>query len=102
MDSEKIWLAIGFLAQALFASRFIVQWIASERAKQSVIPIAFWYLSLFGGILLFAYAVWRRDPVFIMGQGSGVFIYSRNLYLIYKNKKREGELVESKECLSNK
>ncbi|GAB6887074.1 lipid-A-disaccharide synthase N-terminal domain-containing protein [Desulfothermus okinawensis JCM 13304] len=89
MLTDKIWLGIGFFAQALFASRFIVQWIASERAKESVVPVAFWYISLCGGILLFAYATWRRDPVFMLGQCSGIFIYSRNLYLIHKKKKRE-------------
>ena len=89
MVSDKIWLGIGFFAQALFASRFIVQWIASEKAKESVVPVAFWYISLLGGILLFLYATWRQDPVFMLGQGSGIFIYSRNLYLIHKKKKRE-------------
>ncbi len=86
---EKFWLGVGFVAQAIFASRFIVQWIASERAKESIVPVSFWILSLFGGILLFSYALWRRDPVFIVGQGSGLFIYSRNLYLIYKKKQRD-------------
>ncbi len=85
---DKIWIAIGFLAQGIFASRFLVQWIVSERAGRSIVPVAFWILSLVGGMLLFSYAVWRRDPVFILGQGSGIFIYSRNLYLIYKNKGR--------------
>jgi len=89
MVSDKIWLGIGFFAQALFASRFIVQWIASEKAKESVVPEAFWYISLLGGILLFLYASWRQDPVFMLGQGSGIFIYSRNLYFIHKKKKRE-------------
>ncbi len=89
MSVDKIWMGIGFLAQAIFASRFIVQWIASERAKESVVPVAFWFLSLFGGTLLFSYAVWRKDPVFILGQASGIFIYSRNLYLIYRKKRRE-------------
>ncbi len=90
MVMDKIWLGIGFFAQAIFASRFIVQWIASERAKESVVPVSFWFLSLFGGILLFMYALWRRDPVFVLGQGTGIFIYSRNLYLIYRKKKMEG------------
>lgn len=86
--SNKIWLFIGFAAQILFASRFIVQWIASERKKESVVPLTFWFLSLGGGALLFAYAVFRRDPVFMLGQGSGLFVYSRNLYLIYRKKKQ--------------
>jgi lipid-A-disaccharide synthase-like uncharacterized protein len=77
-------LILGFVAQGLFAARFIVQWIASERAKQSVVPIAFWFLSLAGGGLLVIYASLRKDPVFILGQASGLIIYIRNLYLIYK------------------
>ena len=90
--ADKIWLGIGFLAQFLFSMRFIVQWIISEKKKESVIPIYFWYFSLGGGILLLLYAIHRKDPVFILGQGMGVFIYVRNLMLIYKkrNKKVEG------------
>jgi lipid-A-disaccharide synthase-like uncharacterized protein len=76
------WLVLGFIAQALFASRFVVQWISSERAGQSVVPIAFWYLSLGGAVLLLIYAIYRRDPVFILGQSMGGFIYARNLALI--------------------
>ncbi len=86
---DKIWLGIGFLAQFLFSMRFIVQWIASEKRKESIIPIYFWYFSLGGGILLLLYAIHRKDPVFILGQGMGVFIYLRNLMLIYKKKKKE-------------
>lgn len=80
------WLILGFCAQGMFAMRFLVQWIASEKKKKSVIPIEFWYLSLAGGIMLFFYAVHREDPVFILGQTTGVFIYSRNLYFVYKNR----------------
>lgn len=87
MTPEKIWLGIGFSAQALFSARFLVQWIASEKAGRSVVPVAFWFLSLLGGALLLAYAVWRRDPVFIIGQGAGLIIYSRNLYLIHCEKR---------------
>jgi len=83
---EKFWLSLGFLAQALFAARFVVQWIASERAKKSVVPLAFWFLSLAGGGLLLIYAIWRKDPVFILGQSTGFLIYSRNLYLIHKER----------------
>ena len=83
MDAEKIWLAIGFAGQGLFFSRFLVQWIVSERRRRSVIPNSFWFLSLFGGLTLFSYAVWRADPVFIAGQSIGVFVYIRNLWLIY-------------------
>ncbi|MEJ5366019.1 MAG: lipid-A-disaccharide synthase N-terminal domain-containing protein [Desulfosoma sp.] len=87
MSPEKIWLGVGFSAQALFSARFFVQWIASERAGRSVVPVAFWILSVFGGALLLAYALWRRDPVFIVGQGAGLIIYGRNLYLIYREKR---------------
>ena len=76
------WILLGFIAQAFFTMRFLVQWIASERAKRSVVPIAFWFFSLGGGALLFIYAVKRQDPVFIAGQGMGLFIYIRNLWLI--------------------
>ena len=77
-----VWLAVGFAGQALFSMRFLVQWIASERARRSVIPKPFWYLSLAGGLTLLAYAIHRHDPVFILGQSSGAFIYGRNLWLI--------------------
>lgn len=84
MGVERIWLAVGFLGQAFFSARFIVQWVASERRKQSVVPVFFWYFSLGGGLTLFLYAVYRRDPVFILGQGAGLFVYLRNLYFIYR------------------
>lgn len=85
LDSEHLWLAIGFLGQILFSMRFLVQWIASEKRGESVIPVAFWYFSIGGGLLLFAYSLWRVDPVFIVGQSLGVFIYGRNLYLIHRS-----------------
>jgi lipid-A-disaccharide synthase-like uncharacterized protein len=85
---EKIWLGIGLFAQLLFSARFLVQWIASERAKKSVIPVYFWYFSLGGAVMLLAYAIHRKDPVFILGQSTGLLIYSRNIYLIYKEKKQ--------------
>ena len=87
---EKFWLALGFAAQALFASRFLVQWIASEREGRSVIPFAFWFLSLAGGALLLTYAIWRKDPVFIVGQSCGVFVYTRNLTLLYRERSKAG------------
>lgn len=87
MSKETTWLIIGFLGQFFFSMRFILQWIASERKRRSVIPIAFWYFSLLGGTTLLAYALYRKDPVFILGQSLGVFIYARNLYLIYREKK---------------
>ncbi len=86
---DKIFLYIGLFGQLCFSMRFIIQWIYSEKAKKSVIPVAFWYFSLSGGIILLIYAIYHRDPVFIMGQAPGVFIYSRNIYLIHKNKKEE-------------
>jgi lipid-A-disaccharide synthase-like uncharacterized protein len=82
IDQFDGWVLLGFLAQGLFTMRFLVQWIASERARRSVIPIAFWFFSLGGGALLFIYAIQRQDPVFIAGQGLGLFIYVRNLWLI--------------------
>ena len=83
---ELAWVGIGFLAQSLFMMRFVVQWIASEKAKASVMPVAFWYFSLGGGAMLLAYAIHRRDPVFIFGQALGLFVYARNLMLIHKNR----------------
>ena len=85
-NSDKIWLAIGFCGQFLFAMRFIVQWIVSEKRKESVIPIYFWYFSLGGGLTLLSYAIHRKDPVFILGQGLGLFIYIRNLMFIHSKK----------------
>jgi lipid-A-disaccharide synthase-like uncharacterized protein len=78
---------LGAFGQALFASRFIVQWIASEMKGKSVIPLAFWYFSLGGGILLLAYAIYREEPVFIAGQLPGIVVYSRNLYFIFRDKR---------------
>ena len=85
--AEKVWLTIGFTAQLMFSMRFIVQWIASERARRSIVPETFWYFSLAGGALLFAYAVYRLDPVFMLGQGMGLFIYARNLHFILRGKR---------------
>ena len=76
------WVALGFIAQAFFTMRFVVQWIASERARKSVIPVAFWFFSIGGGALLLIYALYRRDPVFIAGQALGLLVYIRNLYFI--------------------
>jgi lipid-A-disaccharide synthase-like uncharacterized protein len=79
------WLAVGFAGQLLFTSRFLVQWITSERRGQSVVPVAFWWLSLGGAALLLAYAIYRRDPVFILGQAFGFVVYVRNLALIARH-----------------
>ena len=82
MFAPRVWIAIGFLGQICFSARFLVQWIASERAKRSVVPRAFWYLSILGSLVLLAYAIWRRDPVFIAGQSLGILVYGRNLALL--------------------
>lgn len=82
------WVILGFVAQFLFMMRFVVQWWASERAKRSVVPVAFWFFSLGGGFLLLVYSIQRQDPVFIAGQALGLFIYIRNLALIRGERKR--------------
>lgn len=82
------WIVLGFIAQACFTMRFVVQWLASEKAKKSVMPVAFWFFSLFGGALLLLYAIQRKDPVFIAGQALGLLVYVRNLWLIANEKKR--------------
>ncbi|MGY8975497.1 MAG: lipid-A-disaccharide synthase N-terminal domain-containing protein [Alphaproteobacteria bacterium] len=89
MDKNLMWMIIGFVGQGFFSARFIVQWIMSEIKKQSIIPLGFWYFSLLGGVTLFAYALYKEDPVFIVGQGAGLLIYSRNLYLIRKRAKTD-------------
>ena len=83
------WILIGFGGQFLFMMRFVVQWIASERAKKSVMPIAFWFFSMGGGVVLLVYALHQKDPVFIAGQGLGLLIYLRNLVLIFRPRKTE-------------
>ena len=82
MSIETIWLAIGFLGQGLFFGRWVIQWIASERKAESQVPISFWYMSLIGGLITLAYAIYREDPVFIAGQSIGSIVYIRNLMLI--------------------
>ena len=81
------WIALGFIAQFAFTMRFLVQWIASERAGRSVVPVAFWFFSIGGGLMLLVYAIKRQDPVFIAGQALGLFIYVRNLMLIFRPKR---------------
>jgi lipid-A-disaccharide synthase-like uncharacterized protein len=88
------WLAFGFIGQMMFTMRFIVQWIASEKKRESVIPVSFWYLSLAGGLMILFYAIHRMDPVFILAYLPGNFIYLRNLYFIYKKKKVLPNLVQ--------
>ena len=83
----KFWLIFGLLGQSLFFMRFLVQWIATEKKKKSVIPVAFWYFSIGGAIILLVYSIYRKDPVFIIGQSVGFFIYLRNLYFISRNRR---------------
>ncbi|WP_417262722.1 lipid-A-disaccharide synthase N-terminal domain-containing protein [Celeribacter sp.] len=85
--TELWWVLFGLSAQLMFTARFLLQWIASERAKNSVMPVAFWYFSLAGGVMLLIYALYRKDPVFVLGQALGVVIYVRNLWLIYANRR---------------
>ena len=87
--TELAWVIFGLAAQLMFTARFLLQWIASERARDSVMPVAFWYFSLAGGVMLLAYALYRADPVFILGQALGVLIYVRNLWLIHAKRRRE-------------
>lgn len=86
---EKVWLAIGLFAQLMFSMRFIVQWVASERARRSIVPEAFWYFSVLGGAMLLAYAIYRMDPVFILGQGMGLLIYARNIQFIMQHRREQ-------------
>ncbi|MBW2522071.1 MAG: lipid-A-disaccharide synthase N-terminal domain-containing protein [Deltaproteobacteria bacterium] len=86
LTTETIWISIGLLGQFLFSMRFIIQWIASEKKRQSVIPEMFWFFSISGGLVLLSYAIWRKDPLFILGQAFGVFIYARNIYFISKRR----------------
>ncbi|HLC43207.1 MAG TPA: lipid-A-disaccharide synthase N-terminal domain-containing protein [Methylomirabilota bacterium] len=82
------WLIVGLLGQMFFFMRFLIQWIVSERRRESVIPIYFWYFSIGGGLILFIYATHKKDPVFMLGQGAGLLVYARNLYLIWKKQQR--------------
>ena len=94
---DRILVGVGLAGQLCFASRFIIQWIYSEKKKKSVIPLAFWYCSLIGGAMVLVYSIYQKDPVFIMGQAPGVFIYSRNIYLIKKRKKKYINLTKKRE-----
>lgn len=88
---EFLWILVGLGGQILFMMRFLIQWIASERARRSVIPVAFWWFSIGGAAVLLAYAIYRADPVFILGQSLGFFIYSRNLWFIYAERRGEAQ-----------
>lgn len=87
--NQTIWLIIGFTGQALFFGRFFIQWLASEKQGRSVIPNAFWYFSVGGSTILLAYAIWRQDPVIILGQSAGLLIYFRNIYFIHHPEKNK-------------
>jgi len=89
LETNTIWLGVGFLGQVMFSMRFLIQWLVSEWRRRSIVPIAFWYFSLAGGVTLLSYAIYREDPVFIVGQGAGLVIYARNLYLIHRNRQEE-------------
>lgn len=86
-----LWISVGFLGQAMFTFRMVLQWWASEKHKRSVVPVGFWWGSLIGGVMLFAYFIWRKDVVGIVGQSTGVFVYARNLVLIYRGRRIEAE-----------
>lgn len=96
MINLDFFAVVGFIGQGLFSMRFIIQWIASERAGRSVIPFSFWIFSLGGSVLLLTYAIYRKDPVFILGQAPNVLIYSRNIYLLKKGRAtEEGDMIEN-------
>jgi len=88
--SEAVWVGVGFVGQVIFGLRFVVQWIATERQRRSVVPLAFWYLSLAGSVVLLAYAIYRVDPVFIAGFSLNMVIYLRNLYFIHRKPVQAG------------
>ncbi len=93
MSAERIWLLIGFLGQGLFASRFIIQWFQSEREGRSVIPVAFWYCSLAGGLVTLAYTIYLHSLPLALGQASGLVVYGRNLYLIFRERSAAASTV---------
>ena len=95
ISTPTFWLIVGFLGQAFFSARFLVQWIASERARRSIIPSAFWLFSVGGGATLLAYAIYRQDPVFIVGQAAGLFIYGRNIFFIWREKRGDAAPKQS-------
>ena len=92
-SGQLVWVMVGFFGQALFSARFVIQWFVSEKAKESIVPIAFWYFSILGGMTLLTYAIWRRDPVIICGQAGGLLIYARNLWFIHSKRARDADKV---------
>lgn len=97
--TEFWWVVLGLTAQLAFASRFIVQWIASERAGRSYVPVIFWYLSIGGGLMLLSYAIYRQDIVFILGQSMGVIVYARNLMLIHRTKGADAQDADAADAI---
>jgi lipid-A-disaccharide synthase-like uncharacterized protein len=97
MGRETLWLAVGFVGQLAFTGRFVLQWLYSEYKKRSMIPVGFWYLSIVGSALLLAYAIYREDPVFIVGQSFGFIVYLRNLQLIAKHREQESHELKKKD-----
>ena len=95
------WLIIGFVGQALFGARFIIQWIVSEKKGESTIPLAFWYCSIGGAMVLLSYAIYKQDPVFIVGQSLGSIVYIRNLILIDRKRKSIASMGADSEQLEN-
>lgn len=95
LKSIDLWVVIGLVGQFMFTMRFVVQWFASEKAKKSVMPVSFWFFSIAGGLIVLAYAIHKKDPVFIIGQAAGIVIYLRNLYFIMAERKREPVLPPS-------
>lgn len=89
VEQFNFWIVLGFVAQFMFMMRFVIQWVASERVGRSIVPVAFWFFSVAGGALLLIYAIQRQDPVFIAGQGLGLIIYFRNIWLIFREKRRD-------------
>lgn len=102
MTAATLWVLIGFVGQALFSARFIVQWLASEKAGRSVVPLAFWYFSLAGSVVLTSYAIYRADPVFIVGQASGLLIYLRNLWLLRREVAATADAVDADPGLADR
>lgn len=95
ITTETLWILLGFLGQGMFFMRFFVQWLASEKEGRSVIPHSFWYFSIAGSLILLAYAIWRQDPVIMLGQTTGFIVYFRNLYLISRTNKETSTVPES-------
>lgn len=98
LGSLSIWEKIGFLGQGLFTARFLVQWVASEKKRDSVVPVAFWWLSLLGGTVLLAYVIQRQDKVLIVGQAMGLVIYTRNLMLVERSRRKAAKRLRKKQA----